>query len=106
MFLTCLHLYFYGGPISVSAEAGPPSANFPLLEVEGHRDDALSALVYLEAKLQALARRRQLDHVDRCCSALHDALLESEGLEALVDLEEAVWNYAREASTDHGAYDI
>jgi CheY-like chemotaxis protein len=70
--------------------------------VFGETDVALAHL----GELQALARRRQLDHIDRCCSALHDALLESEGLEALVDLEEAVWTYAREASTDHGAYDI
>jgi signal transduction histidine kinase/CheY-like chemotaxis protein len=70
--------------------------------VFGETDVALSHL----GELQALARRRQLDRIDRCCSALHDALLESEGLEALVDLEDAVWTYAREASTDHGAYDI
>ncbi|MBN8616153.1 MAG: hypothetical protein J0L92_36520, partial [Deltaproteobacteria bacterium] len=70
--------------------------------VLGETDVALAQI----GELQALARRRQLDRIDRCCSALHDALLESEGLEALVDLEEAVWNYAREASTDHGAWEI
>jgi signal transduction histidine kinase/CheY-like chemotaxis protein len=68
-------------------------------------DETDVALAHL-GELQALARRRQLDRIDRSCSALHDALLESEGLEALVDLEEAVFAYAREASTDHGAYDI
>jgi len=64
----------------------------------GETDVAFAQL----GELQALARRRQLDRVDRCCSALHDALLESEGLEALADLEAAVWAYAREATTDHG----
>ncbi len=70
--------------------------------VLGETDVALAQI----GELQALARRRQLDRIDRCCSALHDALLENEGLEALVDLEEAVWNYARDASTDHGAWDL
>ncbi len=64
----------------------------------GEADVALAQL----GELQALARRRQLDRIDRCCSALHDALLESEGLEALADLEAAVWAYSREATTDHG----
>ncbi|MBX7194904.1 MAG: response regulator [Sandaracinaceae bacterium] len=70
--------------------------------VLGETDVALAQL----GELQALARRRQLDRIDRCCSALHDALLESEGLDACVELEEAVWAYAREASTDHGIFEI
>jgi signal transduction histidine kinase/DNA-binding response OmpR family regulator len=62
--------------------------------ISGEAEAALGQL----GELQALARRRQLDRVDRACSALHDALLEGEGVEALVDLEEAIAEYAAEAS--------
>jgi CheY-like chemotaxis protein len=89
-------------PAPREAVALPLLALLPGLTVAviaGEIEVAMAAL----GELQLDARRRQLERIDRACTALHDALLESDGLEALVDLELAVASFAREASVAEAA---
>ncbi|GAB4196218.1 MAG: hypothetical protein OHK0013_03240 [Sandaracinaceae bacterium] len=67
--------------------------------IAGESEVAMAAL----GELQLDARRRQLERIDRACTALHDALLEGDGIEAMVELEDAVSSFARDASITRAA---
>jgi FixJ family two-component response regulator len=64
--------------------------------IAGESEVAIAAL----GELQLHARRSQLERIDRACAALYDALLDGDGIEAMVELELAIARFAEDADRD------